>query len=91
MPVRPPGKARLPDVPVVDDRVMSPTQRRFVMETRREEQKPVERPTGAKQKRFRIVKLEERIAPSKGGNGTRNTCANTYCGTWCDFTHNPCP
>jgi hypothetical protein len=61
------------------------------MEPRREEQKAP--PPGAQQKprRFRIVKLEERIAPSKGGNGTRNTCANTYCGTWCDFTHNPCP
>ena len=32
---------------------------------------------GAKQSRFRIVKLEERIAPGKGhGNGTNYTCGN---------------
>jgi hypothetical protein len=79
MPVRPPGKAWLAAVPVVDDRVMSPTQRRFIMEPRREE--PKAPPPGAepKPKRFRIVKLEERIAPSKGGNTVNaQTCA---CGT----------
>ena len=34
----------------------------------------------APKKRFRIEKLEERIAPKRGGNGTRN-CTSTYgCG-----------
>jgi hypothetical protein len=49
------------------------------MEPHREEPQRAP-PPGAepKPKRFRIVKLEERIAPSKGGNGTNNTCA---CGT----------
>jgi hypothetical protein len=41
-------------------------------------------------RRFRIVKLEERIAPSQGGNGTNNNClGHTFlCGgrTFCCFT-----
>jgi hypothetical protein len=37
-------------------------------ELRREEPKAPEASAGGKPKRFRIVKLEERIAPSKGGN-----------------------
>src|SRR5581483_10368103 len=46
----------------------------FIMEPRRGEQKtegcPEPKPT-----RFRILKLEERIAPIKGGtNGNHNTC-----------------
>ena len=32
----------------------------------------------AKPKRFRIEKLEERIAPKKGGNGTHN-CGTANC------------
>ena len=31
----------------------------------------------APRKRFRIEKLEERIAPAKGGKGTQN-CGSTY-------------
>jgi hypothetical protein len=27
-----------------------------------------------KKRRFQIVKLEERIAPTKGGNGSNNSC-----------------
>jgi hypothetical protein len=51
---------------------------------REEQQKALEPSAEPKPKRFRIVKLEERIAPSKGGNGTNHscgawTCANTYC------------
>jgi hypothetical protein len=38
-----------------------------------------------KPKRFRIVKLEERIAPSKGGKGTNNGC---YSGHTCAYS---CP
>jgi hypothetical protein len=51
------------------------------MEPRREEPKaPTPRPE-EKRKRFRIVKLEERIAPTKGGNTNGNTCACTWgCG-----------
>jgi hypothetical protein len=46
------------------------------MEPHREEsQKALEPGATPKPKRFRIVKLEERIAPSKGGNGTHNSCA----------------
>jgi hypothetical protein len=33
-------------------------------------------------KRFRIVKLEERIAPKKGGKGTHN-CATAACTVGC--------
>jgi len=46
--------------------------RRFVMEPRREEPKPEQPRREEKPKRFRIVKLEERIAPGKGGNGTNH-------------------
>ncbi len=46
------------------------------MEQRREEQPQAPPSAQPKPKRFRVVKLEERIAPSKGGNGTNN-----YCGT----------
>jgi hypothetical protein len=42
------------------------------MEPRREELKAPKPRTEEKPKRFRIVKLEERIAPAKGGNGTKN-------------------
>jgi hypothetical protein len=50
------------------------------MEPRREEQQKAPQP-GAQRKprRFRIVKLEERIAPSKGGNGTNNSCGAYTC------------
>ena len=49
-----------------------------------DERKPVEgRPPDAKSaersKRFRIERLEERIAPRRGGNGTKNNC---YTGDW---------
>jgi hypothetical protein len=30
-------------------------------------------------RRFQVVKLEERIAPSKGGNGSNNSCY-IFCG-----------
>jgi hypothetical protein len=50
-------------------------------EPRREEPKaPTPRPEG-KPKRFRLLKLEERLAPKKGGNvgpPSGHTCA-TYC------------
>jgi hypothetical protein len=56
------------------------------MEPHREEQKAPPR-AEPKPKRFRIVKLEERIAPSKGGNGTNNGCFTgnhaTQCGATC--------
>jgi hypothetical protein len=43
------------------------------MEPHREEQQQALEPgVTPKPKRFRIVKLEDRIAPSKGGNGTHN-------------------
>jgi hypothetical protein len=42
------------------------------MEPRQEKPKTTKPRTAEKPKRFRIVKLEERIAPSKGGNGTNN-------------------
>lgn len=47
------------------------------MEPRREEKKPVKPRPEEKPKRFRLVKLEERIAP-KGG-GSHRHCGN---GTW---------
>ena len=53
------------------------------MEPRHEEKKNMERQTEAKEakpRRFRIVKLEERIAPTKGGNGTNN----------CGYTNHKC-
>jgi hypothetical protein len=43
------------------------------MEPRREKQKKaLEHNAQPKRKRFRIVKLEERIAPARGGKGTNN-------------------
>jgi hypothetical protein len=45
------------------------------MELHREKQKKVLESSvqpKSKQKRFRIVKLEERIAPKRGGKGTNN-------------------
>ena len=51
------------------------------MEPRREESKAPTPQPKEKARRFRIVKLEERIAPSnEGGNGTNHTC-NANCGT----------
>jgi hypothetical protein len=51
------------------------------MEPRQEEKKTSEgRPEEkeATKPRFRIIRLEERIAPGKGGNGT-NKCSGWYC------------
>jgi hypothetical protein len=48
------------------------------MELRREEPKVPKPGTEERKKRFRIVKLEERIAPSQGG-GTKNV-HTTGCG-----------
>jgi hypothetical protein len=59
------------------------------MEPHREDQTVL--PSGAerKPKRFRIVKLEERIAPKQGGKGTNNTCgAIATCALGCTYT---CP
>ncbi len=54
---------------------------------REEPQKALEPSAEPKQKRFRIVKLEERIAPSKGGNVTRHKCAVTVaCTQTCVYT-----
>lgn len=70
------------------------------MEPRREEQKTLEPGAAQKPKRFRIVKLEERIAPQMGGNGTNNCiytqknncpvytdkhCDTLYCSGWCSY------
>jgi hypothetical protein len=56
------------------------------MEPPREELKPSTPRPEEKQKRFRIVKLEERIAPSKGGahGGTNgNNCHSGSCEISC--------
>jgi hypothetical protein len=47
------------------------------MEPHREEPQKALPGAGPKPKRFRILKLEERIAPSKGSGGTngKSTCA----------------
>ena len=53
------------------------------MEPRQEEQQdkvPHTEEKEEKPRRFRIVKLEERIAPSRGGNHTNN----------CGFTNHKC-
>jgi hypothetical protein len=52
------------------------------MEPRREEQKAPPLRREEKLKRFRIVKLEERIAPAKGGHETKNSCA-VFCTLSC--------
>jgi len=44
-------------------------------------QQPAEQPKGPRQKRFRLVKLEERIAPSNGKSGTHHSCCIMSCGT----------
>jgi hypothetical protein len=50
------------------------------MEPRQDESQKAPEPrqeAKEKRRRFQIVKLEERIAPAKGGNGTHNSCG--YC------------
>lgn len=57
------------------------------MEPHREDQPKLPGPGGEqKPKRFRIVKLEERIAPSAGG-GTRNCNNQTQHGNSCFCFH----
>jgi hypothetical protein len=90
MPVRLLGRVWLAAVPIADHRLPSPWQRRSIMEPHRDEpQKAVPPSAEQKPKRFRIVKLEERIAPSKGGNGTNNGCYSghtCYCvSAWCTY------
>jgi hypothetical protein len=54
------------------------------MEPRRQEQQPSKTQSNWKPKRFRIVKLEERIAPGNGGtHGNKVTCHSCHlgCGT----------
>lgn len=47
------------------------------MEPDRKQQQQSLAPSAAqKPKRFRIIKLEDRIAPAKGGNGTNNCPAS---------------
>lgn len=65
------------------------------MEPDREEQQKALEPSAAqKPKRFRIIKLEERIAPRKGGNGTNNCGATqghaTACGLTCPTDYATC-
>ena len=45
------------------------------MEPRREEPKVPNPGTQQKPKRFRLIKLEERIAPGKGGQSGNTNCA----------------
>jgi hypothetical protein len=53
---------------------------------REEQQKALEPGATPKPKRFRIIKLEERIAPIKGGGGTNNTCGAWSCSPHCTPT-----
>ena len=57
------------------------------MEPRREEPKVPKVGIGEKPKRFRIVKLEERIAPTRGGN---HQGSNTVCNN-CQINTTECP
>ncbi len=60
------------------------------MEPHHEEpQKALEVGAGQKLKRFRIVKLEERIAPRVGEKGTNHTCNAAY-SCWCTVTCHYC-
>ncbi len=61
------------------------------MESHREEQpKKPETRGEPKPRRFRLVKLEERIAPAKGyANGTHKNCAPTDT-CWCTCTCTIC-
>jgi hypothetical protein len=56
------------------------------MEPRETDLKPLPQPRlegqphpDERKRRFRIVKLEERIAPSNGGNGTNKHCVSAIC------------
>jgi hypothetical protein len=50
------------------------------MEPRKDEPQKVPEPRKEERKRrFQIVKLEERIAPARGGNGTNNSCGGYFC------------
>jgi hypothetical protein len=48
------------------------------MEPRREDQKPREARGEPKPKRFRLIRLEERIAPGQGGNSRGVGCNHGY-------------
>jgi hypothetical protein len=59
-----------------------------VLEEKTKALEPSARP---KPRRFRIVRLEERVAPRKGGNGTHNSCGAWSCGaTLCGNTCGYC-
>jgi hypothetical protein len=54
------------------------------MEPHREEPQKAPPPSAErKPKRFRIVKLEDRIAPGRGGNGTNNCMGSRGCSGVC--------
>ena len=60
------------------------------MEPHGEERQQVLRPsTAQKPRRFRIVKLEERIAPAKNG-GTNGACPTHKCTGGCPNTYGLC-
>jgi hypothetical protein len=58
------------------------------MEPRREEPKSQDPRPEAKHKRFRLIRLEERIAPQEGGKGTNN-CVSARQESGC-FSCSPC-
>ena len=50
------------------------------MEPHEDQQQPITAPENdkpEKKRRFQVVKLEERIAPDRGGKGTHNVCGST--------------
>jgi hypothetical protein len=56
------------------------------MERHREKPKAAKPHPEEKQRRFRLVKLEERIAPRRGGNGTHNNCGVTAISCYCTYS-----
>jgi hypothetical protein len=52
-----------------------------IMNQQDKQNQPTPRPVESRppKKRFRIEKLEERVAPSKGGNGTNNCITGRGC------------
>jgi hypothetical protein len=60
------------------------------MEPSREEQKALEAGAEQKPRRFRIVKLEERIAPAKAGGTNGPKCYSHQCTMGCSLLLLPC-
>lgn len=57
---------------------------------REDQQKSLESNGEKRPNRFRIIKLEERIAPNKGGNTNKHGCPSVVCTQGCSAINLSC-